>query len=59
MTSAERLPALGQAPGAADDDDPDFAGEHEDTAVSKDVTAGRDDAESESPAGWAGLESAD
>ncbi|MBL7260403.1 hypothetical protein [Paractinoplanes lichenicola] len=39
------------------DEQEDFAGEHSDTAVDKDVTADQDDdAEPESPDGWGGLE---
>jgi hypothetical protein len=38
------------------DGEPDFAGEHEDTAVDKDITAERDDTEQERPAGWDGLD---
>lgn len=42
-------------PAAADE--PDFASEHEDTAVSKRITSGTDsDREPESPEGWGGLE---
>jgi hypothetical protein len=56
---------LGQPPSERDDpdqptdapSDPDFAGEHEDTAVDKRITSGTDDdSEPESPAGWSGLE---
>jgi len=53
------MPALGQPPGAADDDEPDIAGEHEDTAVDKDVITGDDQREPESPDGWAGMEPTD
>ena len=39
------------------DEQEDFAGEHAGTAVDEDVTSGQDDdAEPESPKGWAGLE---
>ncbi|GAB2596556.1 hypothetical protein Aab01nite_71860 [Paractinoplanes abujensis] len=39
------------------DEQEDFAGEHSDTTVDEDVSAGQDDdAEPESPEGWAGLE---
>lgn len=51
--------AIGQPPGdAADPDgDPDFANEHEETAVSDDVITGEgDDGESGSPEGWSGME---
>ncbi|GAB7039311.1 MULTISPECIES: hypothetical protein [Catenuloplanes] len=59
MTPPEKLPPLGRPAGDdSPDRDPDFAGEHEDTAVGKDITAGTDDAtEPESPAGWSGMES--
>ncbi|HWG97903.1 MAG TPA: hypothetical protein VNV66_00935 [Pilimelia sp.] len=37
--------------------EPDIAGEHQDTAVDRDITSGADDdREPESPRGWAGLE---
>ncbi|HEY0698897.1 MAG TPA: hypothetical protein VGD43_13930 [Micromonospora sp.] len=53
----ERLPAIGQPPGAADpNSQPDFAGEHDDTAVAEDITTGEDEHETESPRGWAGME---
>ncbi len=38
------------------DEQQDFAGEHETTAVDDEVTADRDDAESESPQGWSGMD---
>jgi len=38
------------------DDQQDFAGEHDSTAVDQDVTANRDEAEPESPEGWSGLD---
>jgi hypothetical protein len=38
------------------DGDADFAEEHEDTAVDRDITAGRDEGENESPRGWDGQE---
>jgi hypothetical protein len=46
-------------PTADSPDSADFAAEHDDTAVDKDVTSGRDsgDREPESPSGWSGLES--
>ncbi|GAB7046316.1 hypothetical protein [Catenuloplanes indicus] len=60
MTPPDKLPPLGQPAGDLTDPDPDFAAEHEDTAVGKDITAGTDDsAEPESPAGWSGLEGDD
>ena len=44
--------------GDPDDDQADFAGEHDDTAVDEEVTSGRDgDREPEAPEGWSGLES--
>ncbi|HYN93901.1 MAG TPA: hypothetical protein VES42_08640 [Pilimelia sp.] len=56
----ETLPALGQPAGDPTDTEtlhqPDIAGEHEDTAVDKSITAGTDrDRETESPDGWAGM----
>ncbi|MEV4623771.1 hypothetical protein AB0J74_34320 [Asanoa sp. NPDC049573] len=56
---------LGRAAGDVTDADDgaadDFAVEHEDTAVDKSITSGRDRhrRESESPHGWAGLEARD
>jgi hypothetical protein len=54
----QRKPALGQPAGGADPDgDPDFADEHDDTAVAEDILIGDDtDREPESPRGWSGLE---
>ncbi|MFC7545747.1 hypothetical protein [Plantactinospora sp. GCM10030261] len=55
----ERLPAIGQPQGNADPDgDPDFANEHEETAVADDVITGADagDREPESPRGWSGMQ---
>ncbi|MCW3815619.1 hypothetical protein ONA91_14255 [Micromonospora sp. DR5-3] len=49
--------ALGQPPTAAPPDaDPEFAEEHEETAVDEDIITGEDDGrrETESPRGWAG-----
>ena len=59
MTPPEKLPPLGRPAGDTEPDaDPDFAAEHEDTAVGKDITSGTDDAaEPESPTGWSGGES--
>ena len=37
-------------------DEPDIAGEHEDTAVDKRIVAGDDEGEPESPRGWAGAD---
>ncbi|MFV2010499.1 MULTISPECIES: hypothetical protein [Micromonosporaceae] len=50
--------ALGQTPdGQPPEDDPDFAGEHDDTAVSHDIIEGTDrDREPETPRGWSGME---
>lgn len=60
VMSDERVP-LGHPAGDPEDraaaHTPDIAGEHEDTAVDKDITGGADSGESESPDGWAGLES--
>ena len=59
----ERLPAIGhppQDPQAPDlNDQPDFATEHEETAVDEDIIRDGEDEERESdtPKGWAGLES--
>lgn len=50
----ERLPALGDAEPVPEDDN-DFAGEHDTTAVDREVTDG-DHAEQESPRGWSGLD---
>jgi hypothetical protein len=56
----EPLPAIGH-PGEQPDEAPprgdqqDFADEHADTAVDKDVETGAD-GEEESPKGWSGLE---
>ncbi|MEH1015867.1 hypothetical protein V6U90_22495 [Micromonospora sp. CPCC 206060] len=55
----ERMPVLGQPPAAlAPDADPDFANEHEETAVASDVITGEDEEvrEPESPRGWAGMQ---
>lgn len=53
----ERLPALGQpAEQPEPDGDHDFAGEHDSTAVSDDVITGGSAGETESPAGWSGLD---
>jgi hypothetical protein len=54
----QRRPALGQPPQGADPDgDPDFASEHEETAVDDDIITGEDtDREPEAPRGWAGME---
>jgi hypothetical protein len=56
----DRLAPLGRPEGkpaeVSDVEQSDFSGEHEDTAVSKRITAGEDEREAESPKGWAGLE---
>jgi hypothetical protein len=57
----ERLPAIGhppQEPQAPDiNDEPDFAEEHEETAVDEDIISGEDEErEEESPKGWAGMQ---
>jgi hypothetical protein len=56
----EELPALGQPAGDPSDtatDDPDIAGEHEDTAVDKRIITGSEARrEPESPDGWAGMD---
>lgn len=52
-------PALAQPAGQTQPEggDPDFAEEHEETAVDEDIITGQDtDREPESPEGWAGLE---
>jgi hypothetical protein len=56
----ERLPAIGHPEQGHNaerrqDEDPDFAAEHKDTAVDKAVVTG-EDGEEESPEGWSGLE---
>jgi hypothetical protein len=50
----ERLPAFGDEE-AVPDGDSDFAGEHSDTAVDRDVTEG-EPGEKESPDGWSGMD---
>jgi hypothetical protein len=54
----ERLPALGQpVEEPTPEGEHDFAGEHDSTAVDRDIVAGRDGStEEESPEGWSGLE---
>lgn len=55
--STERLEALGQpVEEPTPEGDDDFAGEHDATAVDKDVTAGDGDGAPESPDGWSGLD---
>jgi hypothetical protein len=53
-----RLPAIGQPEKAPNPyDGPDFAEEHDNTAVSGDITTGEDtDREPESPRGWSGMQ---
>ncbi len=54
----ERVPALGQPPEGTDTlPEPDFANEHERTAVDRDIITGADEAEGapESPRGWSGI----
>lgn len=51
------IEALGDPPSAPDPNgDPDFAGEHEETAVDDDIITGedKDRREPEAPRGWAG-----
>ncbi|WP_377570304.1 hypothetical protein [Micromonospora sonneratiae] len=59
----QRLPALGRPAVEADepvgdpDGDPDFASEHDKTAVAEDIITGTEpDPEPESPRGWSGME---
>ncbi|WP_428963890.1 hypothetical protein [Micromonospora fluostatini] len=52
-------PALGQPPGGTDPEpDPDFANEHDRTAVDRDVVTGADadERETEAPRGWSGMQ---
>ncbi|MER7458421.1 hypothetical protein [Micromonospora sp. NPDC126480] len=55
------LAALGQPPGGRDTlPEPDFANEHDRTAVDRDIITGDEDEEEheeESPRGWSGEES--
>ncbi|WP_229403168.1 hypothetical protein [Micromonospora okii] len=57
----EHVTALGQPPEGLDTTpDPDFAGEHDRTAVDRDIITGDEDAEErepESPHGWSGMQS--
>ena len=50
----ERLPAFGDEE-AVPDGDSDFAGEHSDTVVDRNVADG-EEGEEESPRGWSGLD---
>lgn len=56
----EHVAALGQPPEGRDTTpDPDFAGEHEATAVDEDIITGDEDEEErepESPHGWSGMQ---
>lgn len=58
MTDRDSRPPLGQSPRQTDPEgDPDFAEEHDNTAVSDEITSRRDtEREPESPEGWSGLE---
>jgi hypothetical protein len=51
MTQQDHLEAFDE-----DETDVDFADEHADTAVDKDITGDRDQGETESPEGWSGLD---
>lgn len=56
----EKIPALGQPPEGTDTlPEPDFANEHDRTAVDRDIVTGADagEREEESPRGWSGEES--
>jgi hypothetical protein len=51
----EHLEALGQPPGGRDTlPEPDFANEHDRTAVDRDIITGEDEREPEASRGWAG-----
>ncbi|RKN42060.1 hypothetical protein [Micromonospora endolithica] len=53
----EEIPALGQPPEGTDTlPEPDFANEHDRTAVDRDIITGADsdEREEESPRGWSG-----
>lgn len=55
----ERMPALGQpAEGKGTVPEPDFANEHDRTAVDRDIVTGEDEdeREPESPQGWSGMQ---
>ncbi|GGM18877.1 MULTISPECIES: hypothetical protein [Micromonospora] len=63
MTEPDRrqqhLPPLGQPPEDSEpQQDPDFANEHDRTAVDRDVITGQDagEREPESPRGWSGMQ---
>ncbi|GIJ24335.1 hypothetical protein [Micromonospora lutea] len=54
-----RTPALGQPPEGKDTlPEPDFANEHDRTAVDRDIITGadEDEREPESPRGWSGMQ---
>lgn len=57
MTQNQHLEAFGSD--ELGDADSDFASEHQDTTVAKDITAGTDDKETESPEGWSGQDDKD
>ncbi|SCG51793.1 hypothetical protein [Micromonospora coxensis] len=51
----EKVPALGQPPEGTDTlPEPDFANEHDRTAVDRDIITGEDEREPETSRGWAG-----
>jgi hypothetical protein len=53
----EHLAAIGQPAGETiPGEQPDFAGEHDDTAVAEEIVTDEGDREPESPHGWAGME---
>ena len=54
MSEQKHLEAFGDE--EIDDADSDFASEHSDTTVDKDITDGREKGESESPSGWDGMD---
>ena len=55
--STEKLEPLGQpVEEPSPEGEHDFAGEHDATAVDKDITDGKGVGESESPEGWSGLD---
>jgi hypothetical protein len=57
MSQHQHLEALGQpVEEPAPEGDNDFASEHADTVVDKDITAGRDSGEPETPGGFDGLD---
>ncbi|MGC4807120.1 hypothetical protein [Micromonospora sp. DT233] len=57
----EHIPALGEPPEGLDTTpEPDFANEHDRTAVDRDIITGDEDEEErepESPHGWSGMQS--